>query len=76
MLEYAASDALILDDREQPHRAGAPRAHEHVHRVGALHEDSPREPTLATGIIGSYNVGHRMNRVVGGYEVSPRMDSS
>jgi hypothetical protein len=62
MLEDAAGDALVLDDREQPHPARAPRADEHVHRVRALHEDSPRQPSLAAGVIGTYDViTSRMN---------------
>ena len=76
MLQDAASDALVLDDREQSHRPLAPRTDEHVDRVRALHEDSPREPTLPAGIIGGHEViTPRMNRVVGGYEVSPRMNT-
>jgi len=35
VLQDAARDPLILDDREQPHRAGAPRTTENVDRVRA-----------------------------------------
>jgi hypothetical protein len=56
MFEDAARDALVLNHRYESHRAGAPRTSENVDRVRALHEDSPREPTLATGIIGRYDV--------------------
>ena len=63
VLQDAASEALNLDDREQLHRAGAPSAGHHVERVGTLHGDSPREPTLATGVIGGYEL------------ITPRMNS-
>ena len=56
MLEDAPCDTLLLDYGNQPHRPGAPRASEHVHRVRALQQHRPLQPTRATGIIGHYDV--------------------
>ena len=63
MLKDAARNALILDHGDPPHRAGAPSADEHVHRVRALQQDSPRQPSLAAGVIATYEIVIlRMNR--------------
>ena len=65
MLEDASCNALVLDDSKQPHRPLAPWAGQHLHRVRALHEHSPVEPSLAARVIGAYNVvSLRMNTKV------------
>jgi hypothetical protein len=56
MLEDAAGDALVLDDREQPHRPGAPRTTENVDRVRALQQGGPLQPSPSAGVIGTYDV--------------------
>jgi hypothetical protein len=63
MFKDAASDALILDDSNELHRPLAPSAGQHVDRVGALHEDSPIEPSLAAGVVDDHDVvsSPRMN---------------
>jgi hypothetical protein len=74
VIEDPAGDPLILDDRYEPHRPSAPSADEHVHRAGTLHGRQPRQSSLPPGIIGRYDVSPRMNRVVAGYAVRPRMN--
>lgn len=56
MLKDAPSDALVLNHGYEPHRRLTPRASENIDRVRPLQHDIPFQPSLATGVIGDYDV--------------------
>jgi hypothetical protein len=53
VLEDLARDSLVVDERDQAHRAPAARALEHVHREHPLHQLCPVEPARAADLVGT-----------------------
>ena len=56
LVEDAASDPFVLDYGDRAHWPCTPRASENVDCVRAFHQDRPLEPSLAAGVVGTYEV--------------------
>jgi len=51
--EDLPGDALVVDEREEPHRPGAPGANQNVYRPRALQELGPVKSALSRRVVGT-----------------------
>ncbi len=56
MGKNAGDHALVLDRVDKRHRSRAPMAEQDLHAPGPPHQDGPREPAFAGGVVGASEV--------------------